>query len=161
MSDPTLTPEENALVDAIEESISAREAIETVISSLAADDSALVNRTEAASLWTFKYGTVDVFVQLTGETDDDRFTVWSPVLPLPARNEDQLTRKLLELNWLTTFEARFAIADGLAGSNTRSVIVTFSRTVADLSAGEISRAITLVASIADENDEPLLAEFGG
>jgi hypothetical protein len=50
-------------------------------------------------------------------------------------------------------EARFAIL------NDQVVIVT-QRSLADLSPGEISRAITIVATIADESDEPLQAEFG-
>jgi hypothetical protein len=127
--------------------------IETVIASMAADDSAMVNRSGSSVLWKFRYGTVDVFVQLTGSTDEDTLTVWSPVLPLPARDEGALFRELLTLNWLATFEAHFAIAEN-------GVVVVATRTVAELSPGEISRAITLVASIADEQDESLLARFG-
>jgi hypothetical protein len=127
--------------------------IQTVISSLAQEDSAMVSHGDKGYVWKFKYGSVEVFVQLTGTTDDDTFTVWSSVLPLPAKNEAQLTRKLLEMNWGETFESRFAIADN-------QVVVVSTRTVAELSPGEISRAITVVATIADNNDDALLAEFG-
>jgi hypothetical protein len=41
------------------------------------------------------------------------------------------------------------------------VVVISQRTVADLSPGEISRAITLVATVADNNDEMLRESFGG
>jgi hypothetical protein len=127
------------------------EVIETVISSLDQEDTAMVS--EEGHLWKFKYGSVEVFVQLTGISDDDTFTVWSSVLQLPAKNEPQLMRKLLEMNWSETFESCFGIVDD-------QVVVLSSRTVAELSAGEISRAITVVATIADDNDDALQAEFG-
>jgi hypothetical protein len=129
------------------------EIIETVISSLDQDNTAMVSQNEEGYLWKFKYGSVEVFVQLTGSTDDDTFTVWSSVLPLPAKNEPQLMRKLLEMNWSDTFESCFAIVDN-------QVVVLSSRTVAELSPGEISRAITVVATIADDNDDALKTEFG-
>ncbi len=129
------------------------EIIETVISSLDQEDTAMVSQNEEGHLWKFKYGSVEVFVQLTGSTDDDTFTVWAAVLPLPAKNEPQLMRKLLEMNWSDTFESCFAIVDN-------QVVVSSSRTVAELSPGEISRFITVVATIADDNDDALQAEFG-
>jgi len=104
-------------------------------------------------LCKFEYGSIQVYVQLTGQTDEDSLTVWSYVLSLPAKEEERLMRKLLEMNWLTTFEAHFAIVDN-------RVVVVATRTVAELSPGEIARAITLVANIADDNDEALIAEFG-
>ena len=129
------------------------EVIQTVISSLDHEQSAMVSQGEGGHIWKFKYGTVEVFVQLSGTTDEDTFTVWSFVLQLPAKNEAQLMRKLLEMNWRETFEGRFAIVD-------RQIAVVASRTVAELSPGEISRAITTVATIADNNDETLHSEFG-
>lgn len=129
------------------------EKIETVISSLEEDDSAMVSHSEEGYLWKFKYGSAEVFVELTGTTDDDTFTVWSSVLRLPAKDETPLMRKLLEMNWSDTYESRFAIIDN-------QVVVLSSRTVAELSSGEIARAITIVATIADDNDDALRAEFG-
>ncbi|MCL1463558.1 YbjN domain-containing protein [Argonema galeatum] len=129
------------------------EVIQTVISSMAQEDSAMVSQTEVGHLWKFKYGSVEVFVQLTGSTDDDTLTVWSSVLGLPAKDELQLMRKLLEMNGAETFEARFAIV------NDRVVVIS-SRTVAELSPGEVSRTITIVATIADNNDELLQEQFG-
>lgn len=139
--------------DFIEATTSHKEVIETVISSLEQNESAMVLQSEGGYLWKFQYGSVEVFVQLTGETDEDLLTVWAPVLDLPARDEARLMRKLLEMNWLDTLETCFAIADNRA-------ILLSQRTVAELSPGEISRAITLVATIADDNDDALQAEFG-
>jgi hypothetical protein len=58
------------------------------------------------------------------------------------------------MNCAETFESHFAIMND-------QVVVISQRTVADLSAGEISRAITLVATVADNNDEMLRESFGG
>jgi len=126
--------------------------IETVISSLDQYDNAGVNHSQEGYIWKFKYGSVDVFVQLTGQSDEDMFTVWSPILQLPVQNEAQLMRKLLEMNWSATFEACFGIFQN-------QVVAMVTRSVADLSPGEISRTITVVATIADENDEALQQEF--
>jgi hypothetical protein len=130
-----------------------KDMIETVISSLEENDTAMVMEQEGGHLWKFEYGTVEVFVQLTGESEDDLLTVWSSVLKLPAKDEPQLMKKLLEMNWSGTFETCF-------GMFNNEIVVLFQRSVSDLSAEEISRAITLVANIADDNDEPLQAEFG-
>ena len=143
-----------AVEELIDDNSSHQEVIETVISSLDQDDTAMVSHTDEASLWKFKYGSVEVFVQLTGESDDDLLTVWSIVLQLPATDEAGLMRRLLEMNWTGTFETCFSIHDG-------KVMVSSQRTVADMYPGEISRLITLVANISDDNDEALKEEFGG
>ncbi|WP_317134103.1 YbjN domain-containing protein [Leptolyngbya sp. O-77] len=141
------------MTEEVIEATSHLDVVETVISSLQEDQSAMVSRSDQGNLWKFKYGSVEVFVQLTGETDDDILAVWSPVLNLPAKNELELMRKLLQLNWTSTFESHFAIMDN-------QVVVAAQRTVAELSPGEVSRNITMVASIADSYDEILQAEFG-
>lgn len=129
------------------------EMVETVISSLENEQSAMVSRTDQGHLWRFGYGTVEVFVQLTGLTEEDTFTVWSNLLKLPAKNEPQLMRKLLEMNWSQTFEARFGIFD-------EQIVILSTRAVAELSPSEVSRIITVVATIADEQDDVLQSEFG-
>jgi hypothetical protein len=58
------------------------------------------------------------------------------------------------MNCAETFESHFAIMN-------EQVVVISQRTVADLSPGEISRSITLVATVADNNDEMLRESFGG
>lgn len=155
ISTETLSSEEaitNELIEDVTQT-SHTDVIETVISSLEQDDTAMVSKTQDGHLWKFRYGTVEVFVQLTGETDDDLLTVWSPVLSLPTQDDAGLMRKLLEMNWSGTFETCFGITNG-------QVVVLSQRAVAGLSPSEISRAITLVATIADDNDESLIEEFG-
>ncbi len=142
-----------ATEELLETTSSHQEVIETVIYSLDENDTAMVNHTDEGSLWKFQYGSVEVFVQLTGETDDDLLTVWATVLRLPAKDEPGLMRKILEMNWSATFETCFSIHDN-------TVVVSSQRTVAAISPEEISRIITLVATIADDNDELLQEEFG-
>lgn len=124
--------------------------IETVISSLDQNATAMVSETSTGHLWKFSYGSVEVFVQLTGNSDDDTLTVWSVILPV--KESIALMIRLLELNWSNTLEAKFAISDN-------QILVVANRTVAELSPGEISRAITLVATLADNYDDSLKAEF--
>ncbi|MFM7613215.1 MAG: YbjN domain-containing protein, partial [Synechococcales cyanobacterium] len=88
-----------------------------------------------------------------GQSNEDTFTVWATVLSLPVKDELTLLRRLLEMNWTSTLEARFGILDN-------QIVAITQRSVADLSAGEISRAITIVATLADEQDDLLKAEFG-
>ena len=151
---PTLETDTNQTVDELlEDKSTHKEVIETVISSLDQDNTAMVNHTEQGSLWKFQYGSVEVFVQLTGETDDDLLTVWASLLKLPAKDEPGLMRRILEMNWSGTFETCFSIKDN-------QVMISSQRTVADMYPGEISRLVTLVANIADDNDELLKEEFG-
>ncbi|MBE9053740.1 YbjN domain-containing protein [Nostocales cyanobacterium LEGE 11386] len=130
------------------------EVIENVIGTLEQDNSAMVSHTpENGYLWKFKYGTVEVFVQLTGTSDEDTITVWSAVLHLPAKDESKLMRHLLEMNCSNTLEARFGIIEN-------RVVVISTRTLEELSPAEVSRLITIVATIADDNDEVLQSQFG-
>jgi Putative bacterial sensory transduction regulator len=126
--------------------------IETVIGSLDPAKTAMVSHNESGYVWKFTYGSVEIFVQLTGKTDDDVLTIWSYIMNLPTQHQPDLLQKLLQMNWDSTLEARFAISD-------MQVVVMSTRTVADLSPGEISRAITLVANVADEHDDELKAAF--
>lgn len=145
---------EQLINNLVEEATSSHvDVIQTVIASLEQDNSAMVSHTDSTYLWKFKYGSVEVFVQLTGLTDEDTIAVWAKVLNLPTKNDAGLMRKLLEMNWNNTFEACFGI-------DKEQVVVLSSRTLAELSPGEISRIITIVATIADDNDEALQAEFG-
>jgi hypothetical protein len=115
-----------------------------------ADDSALENQTE--DTWKFQYGTVEVVVNITGTEPTDTFTVFSTVLSAPFKDETKMTRWLLEKNSSDTFEARYAIQND-------QVLVLCSRSVEDLSPAEISRIITIVASVADASDEFLVESF--
>ena len=138
-----------------EEAIAANyvEMIETVISSLEQDQSAMVSHAEGGYLWKFQYGSVEVFVQLTGTEETDTLTVWAAVLKLPAKNEPKLMRHLLEMNCGETLEACFGVLNN-------EVVVFSCRTLTEISAPEISRIMTIVATIADDKDDLLKADYG-
>jgi len=138
-------------VDKSDDSPSYVEMIETVISSLEQEGTAMVGHGQEGYLWKFGYGSADeVFVQLTGLTEDDTLTVWSVVGSLPQDGAGDLALKLMQLNWATTLEGRFALLDG-------DVVVVTSRTLAGLGAGEVSRSITIVATLADDSENLLKA----
>lgn len=139
--------------DTLNEAPNYVETIETVITSLEKEGTAMVSHSQEGYLWKFEYGTIEVFVQLTGLTEDDMLTVWSTVLKGPFKEELRMLQKLMQMNWGETLEARFALFQ-------EQVAVITTRTVADLSPGEISRAITIVATLADDYDGPLAEEFG-
>lgn len=137
-----------------EQPVSFHEAIVTVITVLKEEGADAFEREEGdGHFWTFKYGTVDVFVHLTGETSEDSLTVWAPVLNLPSKDDAALSKELLTKNWQETSEARFAIWDS-------KVVVNYVRPLADTTPSDISRAITLVATLADDYDEPLIEKYG-
>jgi len=150
---PLTTETNDELIDHAMATVKPSEEIEVVLAGLAQDQKVMVGNSEVGKIWQFEYGTVEVFVQLTGETDEDTLTVWATVLKFPVKNENQLMRRLLEMNWLSTLESHFAITND-------QVVVLSSRTLAEISATEISRIITIVATIADNNDDSLQAEFG-
>jgi hypothetical protein len=62
------------------------EVIQTVIGSLDPNHTAMVSKGDGGHIWKFTYGSIEVFVQLTGNTDDDVLTVWSKVMALPVKN---------------------------------------------------------------------------
>ncbi|MEB3314509.1 MAG: YbjN domain-containing protein [Cyanobacteriota bacterium] len=143
----------NAPEDTVLDSGSYVAILEAIITSLDQGDGPRVSQVEAGHLWVFRYGSINVYVQLTGETEDDTLSIWSPVLALPAKDEHRLFKHLLEMNCNETLEARF----GLSGDQ---LLVITTRTLEDISAAEISRLMTIVATVADDADDALRAEFG-
>ncbi len=148
-SEATLNPPDLEMDS--EQSPQYSEMIATVISSLK-EDAAYENH-EQGYTWKFTYGTVEVFVHLSGETPDDTLAVWSTVMSYPVKDEARLLKLLLSKNWIETLEARFCFWND-------QIVLNHYRTLEGLTAAEISRAITIVATLADELDEPLIEEFG-
>lgn len=126
--------------------------VETVIASLDQGGNAMVSHDDDGYLWKFTYGSVTVYVQLTGIDDEDTLTVWSPVLKLPVQNQPKLMEELLAMNCGETFEACFGISN-------HEVLALASRILADINPGEISRLMTIVATIADEQDDVLQEKY--
>ena len=126
--------------------------IETVIASLDQGGNAMVSRDGDAYLWKFIYGSVSVYVQLTGTDDEDTLTAWSPILKLPVTNQSELMQELLAMNCGETFEACYGISN-------QEVLILASRILADINPGEISRLMTIVATIADDMDDVLQKKY--
>ena len=144
-----IDPEETALSE-----VPYADTIAAIISALKDEgDAAYEKRESEGHFWRFNYGTVAVVVHLTGSSESDRLSVWSEVLPLPSRDDAALAQELLASNWQDTGEARFAFWDN-------SVVVNTTRTLQDTGPAEIARAITVVATLADDYDEPLIAKYG-
>jgi hypothetical protein len=159
-SELTATAEPTMPVDFME-SIDIVEEIEAVISSLDYDKTAMVSHGDQGRVWKFNYGSVEVMVQISGSGEDDSFTAWASVfdfgtaaLDAPSGQHAKLMHKVLEMNWLGTLDAKFAISG-------EKLVVAVTRPIADISPGEISRGITLVATIADDHDDAFKADYGG
>ncbi|GAB4216993.1 MAG: hypothetical protein OHK0012_20370 [Synechococcales cyanobacterium] len=124
--------------------------IATAITTLTSDP--IYENHTAGHTWKFTYGTVQVFVHLTGESPSDILTVWASVLPLPVKKQMELLEALLMKNWSETLEARFCLWND-------QVVLNHTRSLDGLNVSEMTRAITVVATLADEYDEVLAAEF--
>lgn len=75
-------------------------------------------------------------------------------LPVAPDKSTALFEQLLRSNWLETWEARFCLREDEVALHTM-------RTLDSIDPAEISRAITIVATLADEYDEVLIEQFGG
>jgi hypothetical protein len=77
------------------------------------------------------------------------------VIPVPAANREAFYRKLLELSFLATGDAAFAV-DGTSDT----VYLRALRRLAGLDYNEFEDLVHTVASVADEWDDELIREFG-
>jgi Tir chaperone protein (CesT) family len=78
----------------------------------------------------------------------------APIMPVPKTNREALYRRLLELSFLTTSDAAFAI------DHTRDeVYVRALRRLSGLDYEEFEDLVATVARVSDEWDDPLRAEF--
>jgi hypothetical protein len=79
----------------------------------------------------------------------------APVMKVPARNREALYRRLLELSFLATSDASFAI-DG----SKDIVYVRAFRRLSGLDYEEFADLVKTLGRVADEHDEALTREFG-
>jgi len=79
----------------------------------------------------------------------------APVMSLPATGRETLYRKLLELSFLSTSDAAFAI-DG----HRDEIVVRALRRLSGLDYEEFEDLLETVGKVADDWDDPLKAEFG-
>jgi len=79
----------------------------------------------------------------------------APVMAVPATGRETLYRKLLELSFLSTSDAAFAI-----DSHRDEIVVRSLRRLSGLDYEEFEDLLETVGKVADEWDDTLKAEFG-
>lgn len=81
--------------------------------------------------------------------------VFAPVMRVPTTGLEAFFRKLLELSFVTTSDAAFAI-----NSRSNEVVVRCLRRLSALDYEEFEDIITTVGNVADTWDDALMEEFG-
>lgn len=79
----------------------------------------------------------------------------APVMPVPHTGRESLYRKLLELSFLTTSDASFAI-----DQHREEVVVRALRRLSGLDYEEFEDLLQTVGKVADDWDDALRSEFG-
>jgi len=79
----------------------------------------------------------------------------APVMPVPHTGREALYRRLLELSFLTTSDAAFAI-----DTQRDEVVVRALRRLSGLDYEEFEDLLDTVGKVADDWDDTLRAEFG-
>lgn len=81
--------------------------------------------------------------------------IFSPVMDIPVTGREALYRRLLELSFVATSDAAFAI-DGQRGK----VVLRALRRLSGLDYEEFEDLVVTVGQVADEWDDRLIREFG-
>jgi hypothetical protein len=81
--------------------------------------------------------------------------ILAPVMKVPKRNQEKLYRRLLELSFITTADAAFAIDE-----QKDEVFVRTLRRLSGLDYEEFEDLVATVAKVCDEWDDLLKKEFG-
>jgi Tir chaperone protein (CesT) family len=79
----------------------------------------------------------------------------APVMPVPIAGQERLYRRLLELSFLTTSDAAFAV-----DADRQEVVVRALRRLSGLDYEEFEDLLETVGKVADDWDDTLKAEFG-
>jgi hypothetical protein len=79
----------------------------------------------------------------------------APVMPVPHTGRETLYRRLLELSFLTTSDAAFAI-----DSHRNEVVVRALRRLSGLDYEEFEDLLETVGKVADDWDDALRSEYG-
>jgi hypothetical protein len=82
--------------------------------------------------------------------------VFSPVMPVPLAGREVFYRKLLELSFVTTSDASFAI-----NAHRDEVVVRCLRRLSALDYEEFEDILATVGEVADRWDDELIREYGG
>lgn len=81
--------------------------------------------------------------------------VFAPIMPVPAKGREELYRRLLELSFLTTADAAFAV-----NTHQNEIVVRSLRRLSALDYEEFEDILATVGEVADRYDDALIREFG-
>ncbi|MEJ7734610.1 MAG: YbjN domain-containing protein [Polyangiaceae bacterium] len=81
--------------------------------------------------------------------------LFSPIMAVPITGREALYRRLLELSFLTTSDAAFAI-----NASSDEVVVRVLRRLSALDYEEFEDLVTTVGDVSDHWDDPLIRDFG-
>jgi hypothetical protein len=108
----------------------------------------------AEGFTTIARGSATVRVNLLD--DQGVILLLAPVMPVPEKNTEDFYRRLLELSFLATSDAAFAI-----DKKTDTVYLRALRRIEGLDYEEFEDLLHTVASVADAWDDKLRGQFGG
>ncbi|MBC8100374.1 MAG: YbjN domain-containing protein [Armatimonadetes bacterium] len=127
--------------------------IENILSMLDVNPSEARAHTMESYRWAFRWGSVEVDVNIMERGSRAFFQVTAPIIYLPDSQRENLLYGILELNLEMTSAAMGVYRD---------VIYVFSeRPIEGMDAEEARFIITQVAHYADELDHRLVQDFGG
>jgi hypothetical protein len=81
--------------------------------------------------------------------------VFAPIMPVPVTGREAFYRRLLELSFVTTSDAAFAV-----NSHQNEVVVRSLRRLSALDFEEFEDILTTVGEVADRYDDELIRDFG-
>jgi len=82
--------------------------------------------------------------------------VFSPIMPVPLAGREAFYRRVLELSFVTTSDAAFAV-----NAQRDEVVVRCLRRLSALDYEEFEDILATVGEVADRWDDELIKEFGG
>jgi T3SS (YopN, CesT) and YbjN peptide-binding chaperone 1 len=126
--------------------------IENYMRRLATDEGLKLEDLSRGDGWELQRGSARV--RLDYAPKEEQLTIESTILSLPAdaAKQPRLFRRILELNYRATGEARFALRGD-------EVVVTFTRSVIGLGYVEFLHAVESVCRTADDYDDELRSAF--
>jgi hypothetical protein len=81
--------------------------------------------------------------------------VFTPIMPVPLAGREALYRRLLELSFVTTSDASFAV-----NTHQEEIVVRSLRRLSALDYEEFEDIVATVGEVADRYDDALIREFG-
>jgi hypothetical protein len=88
--------------------------------------------------------------------DQGVLMVFAPVMPVPTANREAFYRRVLELSFITTADAAFAI-----NASSDELVVRCLRRLSALDYEEFEDILATVGEVADRWDDELIAQFSG